>query len=273
MVVIDQSGSMDACTANGGSRRRRGDPGHTQGRYRKERSPRRVWLTELRRVRRRQLQRERALGHPHRAAGQRRRCRVADRDHPAGRQTNISPGCPRRWLAEQTSATRRTSSSHGRWRQRRLRRPDPRMAAAGLTLSTVGAGGGRARLLGDLARRGGGRYYPATDRHRSPTFSSRDPAGSGQQIVEESFFRSSPRRRHLRGLRTGCRSARLNGHDIEAQPDGPRLDPATTLSWSSGSTASTVRGMDDDRRAAGGQLGRLGRVNRFLSQLVRGRYG
>jgi secreted protein with Ig-like and vWFA domain len=39
-----------------------------------------------------------------------------------------------------------------------------RMAAAGITLSTVGTGGGNAGdVLGPLAQQGGGRYYPATD--------------------------------------------------------------------------------------------------------------
>jgi Mg-chelatase subunit ChlD len=67
-----------------------------------------------------------------------------------------------------------------------------RMAAAGITLSTVGTGGGNAdAFLGNLARQGGGRYYPATDPTTIPDiFLKETQQVSGQQIIEEAFFPS-----------------------------------------------------------------------------------
>ncbi|HUG47954.1 MAG TPA: VWA domain-containing protein [Candidatus Limnocylindria bacterium] len=81
-----------------------------------------------------------------------------------------------------------------------------RMAAAGITLSAVGAGGGGAdAFLTDLARRGGGRYYPAVNPASIPDiFLKETQQVSGQQIVEETFFpiqtSASP---ILRGLEEG----------------------------------------------------------------------
>jgi len=80
-----------------------------------------------------------------------------------------------------------------------------RMKAAGITLSTVGAGGGAAPVLAQLAAQGGGRYYPAVNPSSIPDiFLKETQQVSGQQIVEEPFHPvqtgSSP---ILRGLDAG----------------------------------------------------------------------
>lgn len=65
-----------------------------------------------------------------------------------------------------------------------------RMRAAGITLSAVGAGGGGASaFLESLAERGGGRYWPAQDASSIPDIFLRETqVASGQRIVEEPFF-------------------------------------------------------------------------------------
>ena len=80
-----------------------------------------------------------------------------------------------------------------------------RMKAAGITLSTVGAGGGSNPFLQDLATRGGGRFYDAVNPAAIPDiFLKETQEVSGQQIVEERFFpaitASSP---IIRGLDAG----------------------------------------------------------------------
>ncbi|HEY3335375.1 MAG TPA: VWA domain-containing protein, partial [Candidatus Limnocylindrales bacterium] len=63
------------------------------------------------------------------------------------------------------------------------------MKAAGITLSTVGAGGGANPFLQQLARNGGGRFYDAANPASIPDiFLKETQQVSGQQIVEEKFF-------------------------------------------------------------------------------------
>ncbi|MFN8631419.1 MAG: VWA domain-containing protein [Chloroflexota bacterium] len=63
------------------------------------------------------------------------------------------------------------------------------MKADGITLSTVGAGGGANPFLEQLANRGGGRYYPAANPASIPDiFLKETQQVSGQQIVEEPFY-------------------------------------------------------------------------------------
>jgi len=63
------------------------------------------------------------------------------------------------------------------------------MKAAGITLSTVGAGGGSNPFLEQLARNGGGRYYSAANPASIPDiFLKETQQVSGQQIVEEPFY-------------------------------------------------------------------------------------
>src|SRR6185503_6842343 len=64
-----------------------------------------------------------------------------------------------------------------------------RMKAAGITLSTVGAGGGANPFLQDLATQGGGRFYDAANPASIPDiFLKETQQVSGQQIIEEPFF-------------------------------------------------------------------------------------
>ena len=79
------------------------------------------------------------------------------------------------------------------------------MKAAGITLSTVGAGGGANPFLEQLAKDGGGRFYAAANPASIPDiFLKETQQVSGQQIVEETFFpiltSSSP---ILRGIEGG----------------------------------------------------------------------
>ncbi len=80
-----------------------------------------------------------------------------------------------------------------------------RMKADGITLSTVGAGGGANPFLQQLATQGGGRFYAAANPASIPDiFLKETQQVAGQQIVEEPFFpiqtSSSP---ILRGLDQG----------------------------------------------------------------------
>ena len=79
------------------------------------------------------------------------------------------------------------------------------MKADGITLSTVGAGGGANPFLEQLAKQGGGRFYAANNPASIPDiFLKETQQVSGQQIVEEPFFpiltSSSP---ILRGIDDG----------------------------------------------------------------------
>ena len=101
-----------------------------------------------------------------------------------------------------------------------------RMKAAGITLSTVGAGGGANPFLEQLAQQGGGRFYAAANPASIPDiFLKETEQVAGQQIVEEPFFpiqtSSSP---ILRGPRPGLPAApRLQRHDGQVRrPDRPR---------------------------------------------------
>ena len=62
------------------------------------------------------------------------------------------------------------------------------MQAAGITLSTIGTGGGSAQLLRRLAEESGGRYYDAADATTIPDIFLRETIRTaGEQIVEETF--------------------------------------------------------------------------------------
>lgn len=62
------------------------------------------------------------------------------------------------------------------------------MQAAGITLSTIGTGGGSAQLLRRLAEDSGGRYYDAADATTIPDIFLRETIRTaGEQIVEETF--------------------------------------------------------------------------------------
>ena len=110
----------------------------------------------------------------------------------ANGQTNISAGLDQAVRSlEQTSATRRHIilltdgwSTSGQYDQILAQ-----MKADGITLSTVGAGGGANPFLAQLAARGGGRYYAAANPAQIPDiFVKETQQVSGQQIVEEPFY-------------------------------------------------------------------------------------
>ena len=62
------------------------------------------------------------------------------------------------------------------------------MQAAGITLSTIGTGGGSAQILRRLAEESGGRYYEAADATTIPDIFLRETIRTaGEQIVEETF--------------------------------------------------------------------------------------
>ena len=62
------------------------------------------------------------------------------------------------------------------------------MREAGITLSTIGTGGGSAGLLERLAEQSGGRYYDAADATTIPDIFLRETIRTaGEQIVEEAF--------------------------------------------------------------------------------------
>jgi Ca-activated chloride channel family protein len=62
------------------------------------------------------------------------------------------------------------------------------MKAAGITLSTIGTGGGSAQILRNLAEQSGGRYYDAADATTIPDiFLKETIRTAGEQIVEERF--------------------------------------------------------------------------------------
>ncbi|HSH21287.1 MAG TPA: VWA domain-containing protein, partial [Candidatus Caenarcaniphilales bacterium] len=149
-----------------------------------------------------------------------------------------------------------------------------RMAAANITLSAVGAGGGGAdAFLGDLARRGGGRYYSAVDPTTIPDiFLKETQQVSGQQIVEETFFPiltgSSP---ILRGLEDGLpQLLGYNGTTPKATAQtvlvSARDDPVLAQ-WQYGLGRSVAWTSDASGRWAQNWIGWTG-FNQFFSQLV-----
>ena len=149
VVVIDKSGSMDACHCNTANRDSGvPDPGRAQGGHRQGGDPAgRLRAHRPRRVRCGRLRRERPLGHPHAPLAN-----VGDVEeqiagiNPLGRPTSLR-ACPRPWSSWSTAPPTRRHivlftdgwSTSGEYDDL-----IKRMKAAGITLSTVGAGGGGA---------------------------------------------------------------------------------------------------------------------------------
>ena len=148
-----------------------------------------------------------------------------------------------------------------------------RMKAAGITLSTVGAGGGSNPFLEGLAQQGGGRFYDAANPASIPDiFLKETQQVSGQQIVEEPFFpiltSSSP---ILRGLDEGL--PRLRGYNgTTAKPAAQTVlvtarDDPLLAQWQYGLGRSVAWTSDSTGRWARDWLGWDG-FSRFFSQLV-----
>ena len=148
-----------------------------------------------------------------------------------------------------------------------------KMKAAGITLSTVGAGGGSNPFLESLAKQGGGRFYAANNPSSIPDiFLKETQQVSGQQIVEEPFFpiqtSSSP---ILRGLDAGLPQLRgYNGTTIKPAAQSVLVtarDDPLLAQWQYGLGRSVAWTSDSTGRWAKDWVGWSG-FNRFFSQLV-----
>jgi uncharacterized membrane protein len=148
-----------------------------------------------------------------------------------------------------------------------------KMKADGITLSTVGAGGGANPFLEQLAKQGGGRFYAATNPNSIPDiFLKETQQVSGQQIVEEPFFpiqtSSSP---ILRGLDAGLPQLRgYNGTTIKSAAQSVLVtarDDPLLASWQYGLGRSVAWTSDSTGRWAKDWLGWNG-FNRFFTQMV-----
>jgi hypothetical protein len=148
-----------------------------------------------------------------------------------------------------------------------------RMKAAGITLSTVGAGGGSNPFLEQLAQKGGGRFYAAANIASIPDiFLKETQQVAGQQIIEEEFFpiqtSTSP---ILRGLEDGLpKLLGYNGTTVKSAAQlvlvSPRDDPLLAQ-WQYGLGRSVAWTSDSTGRWAKNWVG-WGGFNRFFSQLV-----
>jgi uncharacterized membrane protein len=107
-------------------------------------------------------------------------------------QTNLRSGVEAAFAALQGANARRKHLillTDGWVREGELTDLARDMQEQGITLSVVAAGGGAAEYLADLARAGGGRYYPAVDILRVPDFFLKETVKAvGQYIVEEPFY-------------------------------------------------------------------------------------
>ncbi len=148
-----------------------------------------------------------------------------------------------------------------------------RMKAAGITLSTVGAGGGANPFLEQLAQQGGGRFYAASNPSTIPDiFLKETQQVSGQQIVEEPFFpiqaSSSP---ILRGLEGGLPQLRgYNGTTIKPAAQSVLVtarDDPLLAQWQYGLGRSVAWTSDATGRWAKDWVGWSG-FSQFFSQLV-----
>jgi uncharacterized membrane protein len=191
-------------------------------------------------------------------------------------QTNIFPGLDQAVQSlEQATATRRHIilltdgwSSSGQYEEILAR-----MKTAGITLSTVGAGGGsQNQFLANLASKGGGRYYDAANPASIPDiFLKETQQVSGQQIIEEAFFpiltANSPILRGIEGL------PQLLGYNgTTAKPAAQTVlvtarDDPLLAQWQYGLGRSVAWTSDSTGRWATSWLGWDG-FSRFFSQLV-----
>jgi Ca-activated chloride channel family protein len=191
-------------------------------------------------------------------------------------QTNIFAGLSQAVESlEKTEATRRHIilltdgwSSSGEYKEILAR-----MKAAGITLSTVGAGGGSNPFLEGLAAEGGGRFYNAANPASIPDiFLKETQQVSGQQIIEEAFHpivtSSSP---ILRGLDQGF--PQLLGYNGTTAKSAAQTvlvtarDDPLLAQWQYGLGRSVAWTSDSTGRWARSWLGWDG-FSRFFSQLV-----
>jgi uncharacterized membrane protein len=147
------------------------------------------------------------------------------------------------------------------------------MKAAGITLSTVGAGGGSNPFLEQLAKAGGGRFYDAANPASIPDiFLKETQQVSGQQIVEEPFFpiqtSSSP---VLRGIDGGF--PKLLGYNGTTSKSAAQTvlvtarDDPLLAQWQYGLGRSVAWTSDSTGRWAKNWLAWPG-FSKFFSQLI-----
>jgi uncharacterized membrane protein len=191
-------------------------------------------------------------------------------------QTNIYAGLDQAVESlKDTTATRRhiILLTDGWSRSGDYRQIIDRMKAAGITLSTVGAGGGAAPILAQLASQGGGRYYEAANPSSIPDiFLKETQQVAGQQIVEERFHPiqvgSSP---ILRGIDSGFPSLLgYNGTTIKPAAQAVLVtarDDPLLAQWQYGLGRSVAWTSDSTGRWAKDWVGWTG-FSRFFSQLV-----
>jgi hypothetical protein len=90
-----------------------------------------------------------------------------------------------------------------------------RLAEQGITLSVVAAGGGSAEYLADLARKGGGQYYPAATMSEVPQIFLKETVRAvGDYVIEEPFLPVPV----TSGAGEGPASPILRGLDLTAAP-------------------------------------------------------
>jgi Ca-activated chloride channel family protein len=149
-----------------------------------------------------------------------------------------------------------------------------RMKADGITLSTVGAGGGANPFLEQLAQQGGGRFYAAANVASIPDiFLKETEQVAGQQIIEEPFFPilagASP---IIRGLEDKGFPQLLgyNGTTLKSAAQlvlvSPRDDPLLAQ-WQYGLGRSVAWTSDSTGKWAKNWIGWPG-FDRFFTQLV-----
>ena len=147
-----------------------------------------------------------------------------------------------------------------------------RMKAAGITLSTVGAGGGSNPFLQQLATQGGGRFYAAANPASIPDiFLKETQQVAGQQIVEEPFHpiltSTSP---ILRGIDALPQLLGYNGTTAKAAAQTVLVtarDDPLLAQWQYGLGRSVAWTSDSTGRWAKSWLGWDG-FSKFFSQLV-----
>ena len=146
------------------------------------------------------------------------------------------------------------------------------MKADGITLSTVGAGGGANPFLATLAKEGGGRFYPAVNPASIPDiFLKETQQVAGQQIVEEAFHpiltSQSP---ILRGIDALPQLLGYNGTTAKAAAQTVLVtarDDPLLAQWQYGLGRSVAWTSDSTGRWAKSWIGWIG-FSRFFSQLV-----
>lgn len=148
-----------------------------------------------------------------------------------------------------------------------------KMKADGITLSTVGAGGGANPFLQQLATQGGGRFYAAPNPASIPDiFLKETQQVAGQQIVEEPFFpiqtSGSP---ILRGLDAGFpKLLGYNGTTMKSAAQevlATARDDPLLAQWQYGLGRSVAWTSDSTAKWAKNWLGWSG-FSQFFSQLV-----